>query len=44
MAYIAASSLGGWRGRKTTYFLIGGFAVLLIAALVNVTGPGSWVR
>jgi len=42
--YIAASSLGGWRGRKTTYFLIGGFAALLVAALINVAGRSPWVR
>jgi ABC-type uncharacterized transport system permease subunit len=34
--YIAASTLGGWRGRKTTYFLIGGFAVLVVAYAFNL--------
>jgi len=42
--YVVASSLGGWRGRKTTYFLIGGFAVLVVATLINLTGPASWGR
>jgi ABC-type uncharacterized transport system permease subunit len=43
-AYMAASSLAGWRGRKTTYFLIGGFAFLLVASLINLTGSPTWTR
>jgi ABC-type uncharacterized transport system permease subunit len=34
--YLAASVLGGWRGRKTTYFLIGGFGMVLIAYFFNL--------
>src|SRR5262249_55057145 len=30
-AYLATSGLGGWRGRRTTYFLIAGFIAVLIA-------------
>lgn len=34
--YLAASTVGGWRGRRTTYFLIGGFAVLMVAYVANL--------
>lgn len=30
-AYLYTSAVGGWRGRRTTYFLIGGFIAVLIA-------------
>jgi ABC-type uncharacterized transport system permease subunit len=40
-AYLAASVIGGWRGRRTTYFLIAGFIALLIAYFgVNLIAPG----
>jgi ABC-type uncharacterized transport system permease subunit len=35
-AYMATSSLAGWRGQKTSYFLIGGFAALLVAYVFNL--------
>ncbi len=35
-AYLIATLLGGWHGRKTTYVLIGGFATVLVAYVVNL--------
>ncbi len=41
-AYLVASGIGGWRGRRTTYFLIAGFIAVLIAYFgVNLVAPGS---
>jgi ABC-type uncharacterized transport system permease subunit len=40
-AYLGASMFLGWRGRRTTYFLIAGFLVVLIAFLANVARPKS---
>jgi ABC-type uncharacterized transport system permease subunit len=40
-AYLAASTLLGWRGRRTTYFLIAGFVVVLVAFLASVSGRKS---
>jgi ABC-type uncharacterized transport system permease subunit len=41
-AYLYASAVSGWRGRKTTYFLIAGFIVVLIAYYgVNLVAPGQ---
>jgi ABC-type uncharacterized transport system permease subunit len=34
--YLAASVFGGWRGRKTTYFLVGGFAMVLVTSFFNL--------
>ena len=34
--YLAASVFGGWRGRRTTYFLVGGFAMILVATILNL--------
>jgi cytochrome c-type biogenesis protein CcsB len=40
-AYLITSGIGGWRGRKTTYFLIAGFIAVLIAYFgVNLVAPG----
>jgi ABC-type transport system involved in cytochrome c biogenesis permease subunit len=40
-AYLVTSGIGGWRGRKTTYFLIAGFIAVLIAYFgVNLVAPG----
>jgi ABC-type uncharacterized transport system permease subunit len=40
-AYLVMSGLGGWRGRRTTYFLIAGFIAVLIAYFgVNLIAPG----
>jgi ABC-type transport system involved in cytochrome c biogenesis permease subunit len=40
-AYLVMSGLGGWRGRRTTYFLIAGFIAVLIAYFgVNLVAPG----
>jgi ABC-type transport system involved in cytochrome c biogenesis permease subunit len=40
-AYLVLSGIGGWRGRRTTYFLIAGFIALLIAYFgVNLVAPG----
>lgn len=35
-AYIGVSMFLGWRGRRTTYFLIAGFVVVLVALLASV--------
>jgi cytochrome c-type biogenesis protein CcsB len=41
-AYLITSGIGGWRGRRTTYFLIAGFIAVLIAYFgVNLVAPGS---
>jgi ABC-type uncharacterized transport system permease subunit len=37
-AYLGAVMLLGWRGRKTTYFLIAGFLVVLVAFFASSTG------
>lgn len=40
-AYLITSGVGGWRGRKTTYFLIAGFIAVLIAYFgINLVAPG----
>jgi len=40
-AYLVTSGIGGWRGRRTTYFLIAGFIALLVAYFgVNLVAPG----
>jgi ABC-type uncharacterized transport system permease subunit len=40
-AYLITSGIGGWRGRRTTYFLIAGFIAVLIAYFgVNLVAPG----
>ena len=40
-AYLVMSGIGGWRGRRTTYFLIAGFIAVLIAYFgVNLVAPG----
>jgi cytochrome c-type biogenesis protein CcsB len=40
-AYLGTSVVGGWRGRRTTYFLIAGFIAVLIAYFgVNLIAPG----
>src|SRR5262249_61235177 len=39
--YMGMSSLGGGRGRRVTYFLIGGFPVLLVAYLVDLRWGGG---
>jgi cytochrome c-type biogenesis protein CcsB len=40
--YLYVSSIGGWRGYKTTYFLIAGFVVVLIAYFgVNLVAHGQ---
>lgn len=38
-AYLGVSSLLGWRGRRTTYFLIAGFLVVLVAFVSSVNRP-----
>lgn len=38
-AYLGVSSLLGWRGRRTTYFLIAGFLVVLVAFVASVNRP-----
>ncbi len=38
-AYLGVSLLLGWRGRKTTYFLLAGFVLLLIAFVSSVNRP-----
>lgn len=38
-AYLGASTFLGWRGRRTTYFLIAGFVVVLVAFFANVVRP-----
>jgi len=39
-AYLHASTIAGWRGRRTTYFLIGGFIAVLIAYYgVTIVAP-----
>ncbi|MGV3720567.1 MAG: cytochrome C assembly family protein [Actinomycetota bacterium] len=38
-AYLGASTLLGWRGRRTTYFLIAGFLVVLVAFISSVNRP-----
>jgi ABC-type uncharacterized transport system permease subunit len=40
-AYLAAIMLMGWRGRRTTYFLIVGYVVVLVAFLASVVRPKS---
>jgi ABC-type uncharacterized transport system permease subunit len=40
--YLYASNVSGWRGRRTTYFLIAGFIVVLIAYYgVNLVAPSQ---
>ncbi len=40
-AYLITSGIAGWRGRRTTYFLIAGFIAVLIAYFgVNLIAPG----
>lgn len=39
--YLAASMFLGWRGRRTTYFLIAGFLVVLVALFASVSGRKS---
>jgi ABC-type uncharacterized transport system permease subunit len=40
--YLYASAVSGWRGRRTTYFLIAGFIVVLIAYYgVNLVAPSQ---
>jgi ABC-type uncharacterized transport system permease subunit len=38
-AYLGSSIFMGWRGRRTTYFLIAGFLVVLVAFFVSVRHP-----
>lgn len=38
-AYLGVSSLLGWRGRRTTYFLIAGFLVVVVAFVTSVNRP-----
>lgn len=38
-AYLGASTVLGWRGRRTTYFLIAGFLVVLVAFVSSVNRP-----
>lgn len=38
-AYLGVSTLLGWRGRRTTYFLIAGFLVVLVAFVASVARP-----
>jgi ABC-type uncharacterized transport system permease subunit len=38
-AYLTVSMLMGWRGRRTTYFLIAGFLVVLVAFVFSVALP-----
>lgn len=38
-AYLGASMFLGWRGRRTTYFLIAGFLVVLVAFFASVRRP-----
>lgn len=40
-AYLAVSMFMGWRGRRTTYFLIAGFLIILIAFIASVRRPHS---
>jgi ABC-type uncharacterized transport system permease subunit len=41
-AYLITSGIAGWRGRRTTYFLIAGFIAVLVAYFgVNLIAPGS---
>jgi ABC-type uncharacterized transport system permease subunit len=40
-AYIGASFFLGWRGRRTTYFLIAGYVVVLLSLVVSVARPRS---
>lgn len=40
-AYLFTSGVAGWRGKRTTYFLIAGFIAVLIAYFgVNLVAPG----
>lgn len=38
-AYLGACTFLGWRGRRTTYFLIAGFLVVLVAFVASVNRP-----
>ena len=38
-AYLGACTVLGWRGRRTTYFLIAGFLVVAIAFVTSVNRP-----
>jgi len=38
-AYLGASTFLGWQGRRTTYFLIAGFLVVLVAFVTSVNRP-----
>jgi len=40
-AYLGAIMLMGWRGRRTTYFLIVGYVVVLVAFFASVARPKS---
>lgn len=40
-AYLGVSTFLGWRGRRTTYFLIAGFVVVLVAFLASVSSRKS---
>ena len=41
-AYLITSGIGGWRGRRTTYFLIAGFIAVVVDYLgVSLNAPGS---
>lgn len=40
-AYLGVSLFLGWRGRRTTYFLIAGFAVVLVAFFASVSSRKS---
>jgi len=40
--YIGASYFLGWRGRRTTYFLIGGFLILVLVLMLSINrGEGD---
>ncbi len=43
-AYLGVSLFLGWRGRRTTYFLIAGFLVVLIAFVASLGHPNSAKR
>jgi ABC-type uncharacterized transport system permease subunit len=40
-AYLGVSTFLGWRGRRTTYFLIAGFVVVLVAFFASVSSRKS---
>lgn len=42
--YVGGSTLLGWRGRRTTYFLIAGYAVVLAAFLASLAWPKNTER